>query len=188
MQDDRIVELYWQRSEEAIQHTDQKYGRYLMKLSYNILADWKERKESVNDTYLSAWKSMPPHRPSALLTYLCKITRQISIDVFRKRNSAKRQASEYALSLSELDDCVSVGNTTEQDVDLHLLAEAIQDYLAVLPEETRDAFIGRYFFSDSIREVAGYYGMSESKTKSMLYRTRIGLKKYLVQEGFLDET
>ncbi len=95
MQDDRIVELYWKRSEAAIRHTDQKYGHYLMKLSYNILADWEDSKESVNDTYLSAWKSMPPHRPSVLLTYLCKITRQISIDVFRKRNSAKRQASEY---------------------------------------------------------------------------------------------
>lgn len=188
MQDDRIVELYWKRNEAAIQHTDQKYGRYLMKLSYNILADWEDSKESVNDTYLSAWKSMPPHRPSVLLTYLCKITRQISIDVFRKRNSAKRQASEYALSLCELEDCVSAGNTTEQDVDLHLLAKAIQDYLAELSVETRDVFVGRYFFSDSIREVAGYYGMSESKAKSMLYRTRIGLKKYLEQEGFFDET
>ena len=78
MQDDRIVELYWKRSEAAIRHTDQKYGHYLMKLSYNILADWEDSKESVNDTYLSAWKSMPPHRPSVLLAYLCKITRQIS--------------------------------------------------------------------------------------------------------------
>lgn len=188
MQDDRIVELYWQRSEAAIKHTDQKYGHYLMKLSYNILADWEDSKESVNDTYLRAWKSMPPHRPNVLLTYLCKITRQISIDVFRKRNSAKRQASEYALSLSELEDCVSADNATEQEVDLHLLAKAIQDYLAELQEETRDVFISRYFFSDSIREIAGCFCMSESKTKSMLYRTRIGLKKYLEQEGFFDET
>ncbi|MCI9465419.1 MAG: sigma-70 family RNA polymerase sigma factor [Lachnospiraceae bacterium] len=188
MQDDRIVELYWQRSEAAIRHTDQKYGHYLMKLSYNILADWEDSKESVNDTYLSAWKSMPPHRPNVLLTYLCKITRQISIDVFRKRNSVKRQASEYALSLSELEDCVSAGNTTEQEVDLRLLAKAIQDYLAKLPEETRDVFIGRYFFSDSICDIAGYYDMSKSKAKSMLYRTRIGLKKYLEQEGFFNET
>ncbi len=187
MQDDKIVELYWQRSETAIRHTDQKYGHYLMKLSYNILADWEDSKESVNDTYLSAWKSIPPHRPSVLLTYLCKIARHVSIDAFRKRNSAKRQASEYALSLSELEDCASAGNTTEQEVDLRLLAKAIQGYLESLPEETRDVFIGRYFFLDSIREVAGYYGMSESKAKSMLYRTRIGLKKYLEKEGFFDE-
>lgn len=187
MQDDRIVELYWQRSEAAIRHTDQKYGNYLMKLSYNILADWEDSKESVNDTYLRAWRSMPPHRPSVLLAYLCKIARRISIDVFRKRSSVKRQASEYALSLSELEDCASGGNTTEQEADLHLLTKAIRDYLEALPEETRDVFIGRYFFLDSIREVAGYYGMSESKVKSMLYRARIGLKKYLEQEGFYDE-
>ena len=188
MQDDSIVAMYWQRDEAAIRETEKKYAGYLLKIAYNILSDLEDSKESVNDTYFSAWRSMPPHRPSVLLTYLCKITRQISIDVFRKRNSAKRQESEYALSLSELEDCVSAGNTTEQDVDLHLLAKAIQDYLAELPGETRDVFIGRYFFSDSIREVAGYYGMSESKAKSMLYRTRIGLKKYLEQEGFFDET
>lgn len=187
MQDDRIVELYWQRNEAAIWQTEQKYGRYLTKLAYNILSDWEDSRESVNDTYFSAWKSMPPHRPNVLLAYLCKITRQISIDIFRKKNSAKRRESEYALSLSELEDCLSAGNTTEQDVGLRLLAKAIQDYLATLPEEARDIFIGRYYFSDSIREVAGYYGMSESKAKSMLYRIRIGLKKYLEQEGFWDE-
>lgn len=113
-------------------------------------------------------------------------------DEIKERN--RKRAEIWALksfrdrSLCELEDCVSAGNTTEQDVDLHLLAKAIQDYLAELPGETRDVFIGRYFFSDSIREVAGYYGMSESKAKSMLYRTRIGLKKYLEQEGFFDET
>lgn len=187
MQDDEIVELYWQRCEAAIRHTDRKYGHYLTKLSYNILADWEDSKESVNDTYLHAWKSMPPHRPTVLLTYLCKITRHVSIDILRKRNSAKRRTSEYVRSLSELDDCVSAGNRTEQEVDLRLLSKAVQDYLETLPEEMRDVFIGRYYFSDSIREVAKYYGMSESKTKSMLYRIRIGLKKYLEQEGFLDE-
>lgn len=187
MQDEEIVELYWQRNEAAIRHTDRKYGHYLTKLSYNILADWEDSKESVNDTYLHAWKSMPPHRPNVLLTYLCKITRHVSIDILRKRNSAKRRPSEYMRSLSELDDCVSAGNRTEQDVDLRLLAKAVQDYLETLPEEMRDVFIGRYYFADSIREVAKYYGMSESKTKSMLYRIRMGLKKYLEQEGFLDE-
>lgn len=187
MQDDRIVELYWQRDESAIRHTDLKYGRYLMKLSYNILADWEDSKESVNDTYLSAWKSIPPHRPSVLLTYLCKITRNIAIDVFRKKNSAKRKSSEYVLSLSELEDCISVGNTTEHDADLHLLAKAIEDYLSTLPEETRNVFICRYYFFDSVRKVAKYYKMSESKIKSILYRTRIGLKKYLEQEGFFYE-
>lgn len=187
MQDDRIVELYWQRNEAAIRHTDRKYGRYLMKLAYNILADWEDSRESVNDTYLSAWRSMPPHRPESLRTYLCKMTRQISIDIFRRRKSAKRQASEYAISLSELEDCLSAGDTTQRDADRNLLSAAIRNYLMTLPEGTRDAFLCRYFFADSVRETARYCGMSEAGVKSLLYRTRIGLKKYLEKEGFFHE-
>ena len=127
---------------------------------------------------------MPPHKPEVLSAYLGKITRQLSIDMFRGRNRKKRQASEYALSLSELEDCVSGGDVTGQDVDLHLLAEAIGAYLQGLSPEARNTFVGRYYYMDSLKEVAAYFGMSESKAKSMLYRTRQGLKTYLEQEGF----
>ncbi len=184
MQDERIVALYWQRDETAIRETEQKYGRYLSKIAHNILSDWEDSRESVNDTYLKAWHSMPPHKPSVLATYLGKITRQLSIDRFRARNREKRQASEYAVSLSELEDCVSNGNATEEGTDLHLLAEAINSYLSTLPAEARNTFVGRYYFLDSVREVAAYCGMSESKAKSMLYRTRIGLRNHLEREGF----
>ena len=109
MQDEKIVELYWQRDESAIEETQGKYGRYLGKIAYNILADLEDSQESVNDTYLAAWNSMPPQKPSVLATYLGKITRRISIDIFRRRHREKRQASEYALSLSELEDCVGGG-------------------------------------------------------------------------------
>jgi len=184
MQDDEIVALYWERNEAAIQKTEQKYDKYLTKIAYNILADWEDSKECVNDTYLKAWNSIPPHRPGILSTYLGKITREVSIDVFRKRNSQKRQASQYAVSLSELDECVPSDNTVEQDIDFHLLTKTINNYLRTLSDEARDLFIGRYYFADSIHEVAGYYSMTDSKAKSMLYRTRIGLKDYLKQEGF----
>lgn len=117
MQDEKILDLYWERNESAIYETEQKYGRYLTKIAYNILADMEDSKESVNDTYLGAWNSMPPHKPEILSTYLVKITRWISIDIFRKRNRKKRQISEYTISLEELGDCVSVGDTTEQEVD-----------------------------------------------------------------------
>lgn len=117
MQDEKILDLYWERNESAIYETEQKYGRYLTKIAYNILADMEDSKESVNDTYLGAWNSMPPHKPEILSTYLVKITRRISIDIFRKRNRKKRQISEYTISLEELGDCVSVGDTTEQEVD-----------------------------------------------------------------------
>lgn len=184
MQDEKIVALYWQRDENAIQETEQKYGRYLSKIAHNILSDFEDSREAVNDTYLKAWNSMPPHRPGVLATYLGKITRQLSIDIFRRRNREKRRASQYALSLSELEECVCGGNTTEQDVDLHLLAEAINAYLYTLTPQARNTFVGRYYYMDSIREVAAYYGMSESGVKSMLFRTRQGLRNYLEQEGF----
>ena len=114
-----------------------------------------------------------------------KITRQASIDLLRTHKREKRRLSEYAVSLAELKDCVSGVETTEQSVDMRLLADAINAYLRTLSKEARNIFVGRYFFSDSVKEVAAYYGMSESKAKSMLYRTRQGLKKYLEQEGFV---
>lgn len=184
MQDDKIVALYWQRDQSAIRETEEKYGHYLTKIALNILADLEDSKESVNDTYLKAWNSMPPHKPGVLATYLGKITRQLSIDRLRSRSRKKRQASEYALSLSELEDCVSGGDTTQQALDLSLLAEAIGAYLRQLPAQARNTFVGRYYYADSIKEICAYYGMSESKVKSMLHRTRQGLRAYLEQEGF----
>lgn len=185
MQDENIVALYWQRDEAAIRETEQKYGTYLTKIAYNILANVEDSQESVNDTYLKAWNSMPPHWPSVLSTYLGKITRQVSIDIFRKRSSAKRKTSAYAVSLSELESCVSGGDTTGEDVDLHLLAEAISAYLRTVSPEARNTFVVRYYFMDSLRELAEDFSMSESKVKSLLYRTRMGLKTYLEKEGFV---
>lgn len=187
MQDEEIVELYWQREEAAIHETEKKYGHYLTKIAYNVLSDWEDSRESVNDTYLKAWDTIPPQRPSFLSNYLGMITRRTAIDIYRKRNCTKRKKSEYALSLCELEDCISAGNATEQEVDLRLLSQAINDYLKTLPVEVRDIFVGRYYYADSIHKVASYYHMSEAKVKSILYRTRIKLKEYLELEGFFDE-
>ena len=184
MEDEMIVALYWQRDESAIRETEEKYDRYLTKIAYNVLSDLEDSRESVNDTYLAAWNAMPPHRPSVLATFLGKITRRISIDLFRKRGREKRRASEYSISLSELEDCLSGGNTTEDAIDAKLLGEAINTYLYTLSYQARNAFIGRYYFLDPLADVAAYCGMSQSKAKSMLYRTRQGLKAYLQKEGF----
>ena len=185
MEDYEIVALYWDRNEEAIAQTQQRYGGYLYKIAFQVLASRPDSEESVNDTYLKAWGSMPPHRPGTLRTYLGKITRQLSIDRLRGRGREKRRGSEYALSLSELEECVSAGDTTQERLDLRLLAESIEDFLATLPPESRTAFVGRYYYLDPIRDIAGYYGMSQSKVKSLLYRARQGLKKHLEQEGFV---
>ena len=184
MEDEKIVDLYWRRSESAIRETEIKYDRYLTKIAYNILADAEDSRESVNDTYLAAWNSMPPHRPGVLSTYLGKLTRRISIDCFRRRTRQKRGGSEYEVSLSELGDCVSGGNTTEEIINVKLLADAIGIFLRLQSEEARNAFIGRYYYLDSVKEVAAYCGMTESKCKTLLFRTRVALKEYLREEGF----
>lgn len=184
MEDYEIVDLYWNRREQAIEETQNKYGNYLFKIAKNILFDHEDSLESVNDTYFKAWNSMPPHRPSKLSTYLGKITRELSIDMLRFRYRKKRQPSEYVLSLSELSDCVSGGDTTMEQIQLQMLTESINRYVRSLSPKSRDIFVGRYYFMDSINEVASYHGMSISKVKSMLFRIRKGLKEHLIKEGF----
>ena len=185
MQDSQIIALYWDRDEAAIDQTDKKYGRYLAKIAYNILSDREDSKESVNDTYLAAWDSMPPHKPQVLSTYLGKLTRRISIDLYRKKASQKRSGNAYALSLEELEECISGGNTTEQALDVQLLSEAIEKYLRSVTEEARNVFISRYYYLDAVKEIAAYCRISESKAKILLYRTRQGLWEYLQKEGFV---
>jgi len=190
VQDIDIVNLYWERSELAIEETQKKYERYLTKIAYNILSDKEDSKESVNDTYLAAWNSIPPHRPEILSTYLGKLTRRISIDIFRKRSCSKRKASEYELSLAELcGDGMSELRADsrfepEESLDVKLLAGVINTFLRELPEDARNLFIGRYYFLDPLKNVARYCGMTESKAKSMLFRTRNKLREYLREEGY----
>lgn len=184
MEDAEIVELYWARNEDAITQTKAKYGAYLNRVAYNILSDLEDSQECVSDTLLAAWRSMPDNRPKNLRTYLGKITRQVSIDLYRRRNRMKRYASEYAISLEELGDSFSDGKTPEDELDAKLLTEAVNRFLRSLPEDARNTFIGRYYFFDSVKNVARYCGMSESKCKSLLYRTRQSLKAYLQKEGF----
>lgn len=184
MEDERIVALYWQREESAIYETRKKYGRYLLRIARGILADARDGEESVNDTYLRAWDSMPPHRPSALPAYLGRITRQRAIDLLRSGGREKRRAARYAQSLDELGDCVSGGETAEDALDAKLLAAAVGDYLRALPARDRTLFVGRYFYMEPLRALAACHGVSESAAKSSLYRARQGLRAYLEKEGF----
>ena len=179
MEDYQIVELYWKRDQQAIRETENKYGHYLTKIALNILADLEDSKESVNDTYLKAWNSMPPHKPGILATYLGKITRQVSIDIFRKRTSKKRQPSQYALCLREAREWNTVFPDPVQEAELHTLAEAISTFLRTLSPQARNTFIGRYYFMDSIREISLYYDMSQSKVKSMLRPQNVIFSKCL---------
>lgn len=184
MQDQQIVKLYLARNEDAIIQTEQKYGSYLFTVSHNILSDPEDSRECVNDTYLAAWNSIPPHHPTKLGAYLSKITRQISIDVFRRRSAAKRFASEYALSLEELGDCFPDTTTPEQMLDAKILEEAMNRFVSALPSSTQSIFLRRYYFFDSLKDIAAAVGMKETKVKMILYRTRQQLRSHLKKEGF----
>lgn len=184
MSDEEIVELYWKRDETAIALTQEKYHRYLTKIACNILADQQDGVESVNDTYLAAWNSIPPHRPSILATYLGKLVRRISIDLFRKKHRQKRTVSAYSISLSELEECIPDGRSIDEHLQYQLLADALNRFLKTLPQQDRALFIGRYYFMDSLKEIAGYCSMKESTAKSRLFRIRGWLKNYLIEEGF----
>ena len=184
MEDSKIIDLFWQRDENAIKETGIKYGTYLHVIAYHVLSDSEDSRECVNDTYLKAWDTMPPKRPDHLSSYLGKITRHLAIDRYRYKNREIRKYSEYTLSLSELEDMISDRDSTYEKIEYKLLGEAISSYLKGISPKMRHVFIGRYYYMDSIKTICGYYGMSESKVKSILHRTRKGLKKYLEKEGF----
>ena len=184
MKDEEIVSLFWVRNEDAIEETSKKYGAYLTKIAYNILSDFQDSEECVNDTYLKTWNSIPNNRPNALSCYLGKITRSLAVDVFRKKHAQKRYASEYALSMSELGDTFSDGKTPEHELYADTLYDAINAFLHQLTPTARSIFIGRYYFFDSIKSIAAYCSVAEGTVKSSLHRTRQALKEYLIKEGF----
>ena len=183
MDDARIVSLYWERNEQAIKESESKYGGYCHAIAYRILTDQEDADESVNDTWLAAWESMPPHRPSILATYLGKLTRRVSLNRWRDSNRDKRGGGEMSLSLDELAECVPDQQNVERTMELTELTDAVNRFLAGLPTIERDVFVCRYWFVASLREIGEKFEFSESKTKSMLFRTRKKLLAYLEKEG-----
>ncbi len=184
MEDEQIVALFWRRDQEAIVQSQRKYHPYLSKIAYNILHDQEDSQEVVNDTYFKAWQSIPPQRPSKLSIYLGRLTRHGAIDRYRHHTSQKRQGDTYAMCLEELEECCATGQDPQQVLDGKLLAQAISQFLCTLKPQTRAMFLGRYYFLDSLKEVAQYCGVHESKAKSTLFRVRKALRAYLRQEGF----
>ncbi len=184
MEDERIVDLYWERNGSAISETAEKYGKYLHSISYQILQNSEDAEECVNDTYNDAWQSMPPHRPSILSTFLGKITRRISIDLWRKYSAEKRGGGVTALALDELEECVSGTGDIMAEVERLELQKKLNDFLLALPQTERQVFICRYWYMDAVSDIAKQFAFSESKIKSMLYRTRNKLRTMLEKEGY----
>lgn len=183
MTDHEIIDLYWKREETAIAVSANKFGSYCHSISYNILHDNEDAEECVNDTWLGAWKSMPPHRPERLSTFLGKITRNLSLNRFKKYAAEKRGYGQTELVLSELEDCIPDNTNIEQIVDDHILVQALNDFLYAQPEQKRNIFIRRYWYLYPIRDIAAAYGISESKVASLLFRMRNNLKIHFEKEG-----
>ena len=185
MTDEQIVRLYLDRDEAAIQNTSAKYGSRLYSLANNILMDHASAEECENDTYYRAWNSIPPHEPkSYLFAFLARITRNLALDRCRSSSRQKRSAELINLS-TELEQCIASSNDTECSVDRIVLADTISIFLTQLSRERRNVFLRRYWYMDSIKQIAKRYSISESKVKSALFRTRKELKGFLEREGFI---
>lgn len=184
MEDSQIVDLFFARDEAAIRHTAQAYGTRLRRISYGIVDDMQTAEECENDTYLQAWQRIPPQEPRRyLFPFLARITRNLSIDRCRSRDRLKRSAQIVALS-AELESCIPAPDDTHCRIEAQLLAQSISVYLKTLPENQRNVFLRRYWFFDSIAAIARRYRMTQSKVKSMLFRTRNGLRAHLEKEGY----
>ena len=186
MEDNKIVALYWERQEQAIEETRHKYGSYCRSIALNILSDEQDALECENDTYLAAWNAIPPHRPKVLSTFLGKLTRRISLDRLKRRLAQKRSGDTTPLSLDELAQCIPNGQSLSDDLEAKELAGRISDFLRTLPLRDRQIFLRRYWYCDSIAQIAAQTGWGESKVKMNLLRTREKLREFLRKEGFLQ--
>ena len=182
MDDRNIVALYWSRDERAISETDAKYGRMLRQLAERILRSAADGEEILNDSYLAAWNSMPDNRPDRLGGYMAKITRNLSLNR-RERDAAEKRGGGAVLA--ELSECIPGGTTPVEEYENDLLRKAIERFLYGLDREKRVVFVKRYFFSESLAEIAHETGLSEPKLKSMLHRLRLALREALTREEVL---
>lgn len=183
--DQKIIELYCSRSENAIAETAGKYGKYCNAIAYGILGSREDAQECVSDAYLTAWNAIPPRRPADLGTYLGKITRNLSIDRLRTRSREKRGGGEAPLALDELEEVVAGSDSPENEAVRKELIAALNRFLGELTAQERYVFVRRYWYLDSLADIAKNTGFSGSKVASMLYRLRGRLKKQLIKEDLL---
>lgn len=186
MEDSAIIGLYWNRDDNAILQTQEKYGAYCHKISQNILGNLSDGEENVNDTYLKLWNTIPPERPKHFSAYLGKIARNLAINKYKAKYAQKRLANEFSASLDELDVCTPSNVNVEDEVQIRRLGRIISDFLYEQKEEVRAVFVCRYFDCDSVETIAEKFGFSHSKVKSVLLRTRTKLRQYLEQEGYYE--
>ena len=184
LEDSRIIRLFFERSEQAIEELNQKYGSAVRKTAANILNDRLDVEECVNDTYLRVWNSIPPHAPDPLAGYVCKIARNLAVNRYHA-NRAEKRAGSYALVLDELEECIPSGVNVETEYDAKELTAAINRFLASLDPKDRFLFVRRYWYADPVAELAAMTNNSANRISVRLFRLREKLRKRLLKEGFL---
>ena len=184
MTDNDIIMLFWDRDEQAISRTKEKYQSYLYKISVNILCDEQDVRECLNDTYLSVWNSIPPNRPKDFKAYIGRIARNISLNKFKAEKTKKRGGSQTKAVLCELDECVSTTFGVEDSVNEKELTALIEEFLRSQPKLKLNLFVKRYWYMNSIKEISSEFNMSEGKVTAILCRMRKDLKIILETEGF----
>ena len=183
MEDEKIIDLYFQRDETAIRESEQKYGHYLKTISYNVLRNTEDSEECVNDTWIHAWNSIPPTRPRILKAWFAKVTRNLSLNRLQESRAKKRGGGEADVALDELEECLPSMRSVEDQIDGIVLSDMITSFLAELPKKHRIIFLQRYFYACEIREIAELNHVGESYVKTLLFRIRNRLKEVLEKEG-----
>lgn len=183
MEDNQIVELYFERAETAISETEKKYGRYCHYIAYKILENDEDAKEIVNDTYLKVWNNIPPNRPNSLKSFVGMISRQLSFDYYEKSHAQKR-GGQVAHVLEELAECIPDNGSSKDIGDSIALRDALNKFVWSLKDKQQIIFVRRYWYASSITEIAQEYGIKESNVTVLLHRTRKKLKRFLCKEGF----
>ncbi len=182
MEDDKIIALFFARSEDAIHALAEKYGRLCTKVATNILNNGQDAEECVNDTYLGVWNTVPPQKPNPLVRYVCRIVRNLSIAKYHANTAAKRNSS-YDVALDELENCFASADCVEDAFDAQQTAESISKFLMTLEQESRVMFVRRYYYAEPIGEIAKLFGKSNHYISVKLSRIREKLKSHLKKEG-----
>ncbi len=183
MNDASIIKLYWERSENAIKETDIKYGKLCSRLANNILNNVYDAEECVNDSYLTVWNSIPDARPNNFSAFLCRIVKNLSFKKLEYLTAQKRKP-EMLVSLNELNDCISSSANIEMSYDTAELGKIISIFLRMQNETHKNIFLRRYWYYDSVKNIAADYGFKEEKVSNILFNMRKKLKKFLEQEGY----
>lgn len=182
MEDNQIIDLYWQRSENAIAETARKYGKLCRHVAMNIVGNILDAEECENDAYVATWNAIPPTRPNVFSAFLTRIVRNIAVNRY-EYNKAQKRNNEFDVVLDELEECIAGKNTVESAYEEGMLAGMLDEFLEGLSKDKRVIFVRRYWFSDSVKEIAKRLQISESKVKTTLFRTRNELQEFLAARG-----